>query len=174
MAADEYAKGSIAYGHNDVNNKFIICHGSRMNRKQDFLKIIVIIAATPATSGDRELIIHAFQNIQNDMTYHRATGDGSRCHLCAFCMAPSPIPVKRSICLMDKPSTNNCRSAASRFVLSQDCDRANRPRCHSSYKATPSFAYTIGEYTLDRHGVLTGPQNQQLLATLEQDGYRTK
>jgi hypothetical protein len=34
-------------------------HGSRMNRKQDFLKIIVIIAATPATSGDRELIVHA-------------------------------------------------------------------------------------------------------------------
>ena len=32
MAADEYSKGSIAYGHNDVNNKFIICHGSRMNR----------------------------------------------------------------------------------------------------------------------------------------------
>ena len=59
MAADEYAKGSIAYGHNDVNNKFIICHGSRMNRKQDFLEIVVIITATPATSGDRELIVHA-------------------------------------------------------------------------------------------------------------------
>ncbi|MDO4867768.1 MAG: hypothetical protein Q4C10_14655 [Clostridia bacterium] len=43
-----------------------------------------------------------------------------------------------------------------------------------SYKAAPSFAYIIGEYTLDRHGVLAGPQNQQLLATLEQDGYRTK
>ena len=30
-----------------------------MNRKQDFLKVVVIIAATSATSGDRELIIHA-------------------------------------------------------------------------------------------------------------------
>jgi len=45
---------------------------------------------------------------------------------------------------------------------------------YPSYKAAPSFVYTIGEYSLDRHGVLTGPQNQQLLATLEQDGYRTK
>ena len=43
-----------------------------------------------------------------------------------------------------------------------------------SYKAAPSFTYIIGDYTLDRHSVLTGPQNQQLLATLEQDGYRTK
>jgi hypothetical protein len=45
---------------------------------------------------------------------------------------------------------------------------------YPSYKAAPSFAYIIGKYTLDRHGVLTGPQNLQLLATLEQDGYRTK
>ena len=45
---------------------------------------------------------------------------------------------------------------------------------YPSYKAAPSFTYTIGDYTLDRHGVLTGPQNQQLLATLDQDGYRTK
>ena len=37
-----------------------------MNRKQDFLKVVVIIAATPATSGDREFIIHALQDIQND------------------------------------------------------------------------------------------------------------
>ena len=41
------------------NMKRLAGHGSRMNRKQDFLKIIVIIAATPATSGDRELIVHA-------------------------------------------------------------------------------------------------------------------
>ena len=45
---------------------------------------------------------------------------------------------------------------------------------YPSYKAAPSFVYTIGEYSLDRHGVLTDPQNQQLLATLEQDGYRIK
>ena len=43
-----------------------------------------------------------------------------------------------------------------------------------SYKAAPSFAYAIGEYTLDRHSVLTGPQNQQLIAILDQDGYQTK
>jgi len=42
-----------------------------MNRKQDFLEVVVIIAATPATSGDRELIIHALQDIQNDIAYHR-------------------------------------------------------------------------------------------------------
>jgi len=45
---------------------------------------------------------------------------------------------------------------------------------YPSYKAAPSFAYIIGDCNLDRHGVLTGPQNQQPLATLEQDGYRTK
>ena len=43
-----------------------------------------------------------------------------------------------------------------------------------SYQAAPSFAYIIGEYTLDRNGVLTGPRNPQLLLTLDQDGYRTK
>lgn len=37
-----------------------------------------------------------------------------------------------------------------------------------------SFAYIIGEYTLDRNGVLTGPRNSQLMLTLDQDGYRTK
>ena len=42
-----------------------------MNRKQDFLKVVVIIAAKPATSGDRELIVHALQNIQDNMAYHR-------------------------------------------------------------------------------------------------------
>ena len=43
-----------------------------------------------------------------------------------------------------------------------------------SYQAAPSFAYIIGEYTLDRNGVLTGPRNSQLMLTLDQDGYRTK
>ena len=45
---------------------------------------------------------------------------------------------------------------------------------YPSYPAAPSFAYIIGEYTLDRNGVLTGPRNSQLLLTLDQDGYRTK
>ena len=35
-------------------------------------------------------------------------------------------------------------------------------------------AYIIGEYTLDRNGVLTGPRNSQLILTLVQDGYHTK
>ena len=45
---------------------------------------------------------------------------------------------------------------------------------YPSYKAAPSFTYTIGEYTLDRHGVLTGPHNAYLLGLLAQDGYQTK
>lgn len=45
---------------------------------------------------------------------------------------------------------------------------------YPSYQAAPSFTYIIGEYTLDRNGVLTGPRNSQLLLTLDQDGYRTK
>ena len=45
---------------------------------------------------------------------------------------------------------------------------------YPSYQAAPSFAYIIGEYTLDRNGVLIGPRNSQLLLTLDQDGYRTK
>ena len=45
---------------------------------------------------------------------------------------------------------------------------------YPSYKAAPSFTYTIGDYTLDRHGVLTGPHNAYLLGFLAQDGYQTK
>ena len=45
---------------------------------------------------------------------------------------------------------------------------------YPSYQAAPSFAYIIGEYNLDRNGVLTGPRNSQLMLTLDQDGYRTK
>ena len=45
---------------------------------------------------------------------------------------------------------------------------------YPSYQAAPSFAYIIGEYTLDRNGVLTGPRNSRLMLTLDQDGYRTK
>jgi len=42
-----------------------------MNRQQDFLKVVVIITATSATSGNGELIVHALQNIQDNMAYHR-------------------------------------------------------------------------------------------------------
>lgn len=45
---------------------------------------------------------------------------------------------------------------------------------YPSYQAAPSFAYIIGEYNLDRNGVLTGPRNSQLMLTLDQDGYPTK
>ena len=45
---------------------------------------------------------------------------------------------------------------------------------YPSYKAAPSFTYTIGDYTLDRNGVLTGPHNAYLLGLLAQDGYQTK
>ena len=45
---------------------------------------------------------------------------------------------------------------------------------YPSYKAAPSFTYIIGDYTLDRHGVLTGPHNAYLLGLLAQDGYQTK
>ena len=45
---------------------------------------------------------------------------------------------------------------------------------YPSYQAAPSFAYIIGEYTLDRNGVLAGPRNSLLILTLDQDGYRTK
>ena len=45
---------------------------------------------------------------------------------------------------------------------------------YPAYQAAPSFAYNIGDYTLDRHGTLTGPHNAYLLGCLAQDGYTTK
>ena len=45
---------------------------------------------------------------------------------------------------------------------------------YPAYQAAPSFAYTIGDYTLDRQGILTGPHNAYLLGCLAQDGYTTK
>lgn len=45
---------------------------------------------------------------------------------------------------------------------------------YPAYTAAPTFAYIIGDYTLDRHGVLTGPHNAYLLGYLAQDGYQTK
>ena len=45
---------------------------------------------------------------------------------------------------------------------------------YPAFTAAPTFAYIIGDYTLDRHGVLTGPHNAYLLGLLAQDGYQTK
>ena len=42
------------------------------------------------------------------------------------------------------------------------------------YQAAPTFAYIIGDYTLDRQGILTGPRNDYPLGFLAQDGYQTK
>lgn len=42
------------------------------------------------------------------------------------------------------------------------------------YKAAPSFAYIIGDYTLDRQGILAGPYNAYLIGFLAQDGNQTK
>lgn len=45
---------------------------------------------------------------------------------------------------------------------------------YPAYQAAPTFAYIIGEYTLDRQGILTGPHNAYQLGFLAQDGYQTK
>ena len=45
---------------------------------------------------------------------------------------------------------------------------------YPAYKAAPTFAYIIGDYTLDLHGILTGPHNAYLLGCLAEDGYQTK
>ena len=45
---------------------------------------------------------------------------------------------------------------------------------YPAYQAAPTFAYIIGDYTLDRQGILTGPRNDYLLGFLAQDGYETK
>ena len=45
---------------------------------------------------------------------------------------------------------------------------------YPSYQAAPSFAYLIGDYTLDRTGTLAGPKNDYLIRTLADDGYKTK
>ncbi|HDT9894429.1 TPA: hypothetical protein RED90_003194 [Listeria monocytogenes] len=37
------------------------------------------------------------------------------------------------------------------------------------YKGTPSFAYQIGDYVVDRFGTLEGPPNDELIQTLESE-----
>ncbi len=39
------------------------------------------------------------------------------------------------------------------------------------YKAAPGFAYEIGEYTVDKEGTLTGPENPALIESLEEQGF---
>ena len=39
------------------------------------------------------------------------------------------------------------------------------------YQRAPTYAYKIGEYTVDRDGELTGPMNEDLLAFLAGQGY---
>lgn len=39
------------------------------------------------------------------------------------------------------------------------------------YKAAPSFAYEIGEYTVDKEGTLTGPENPELIESLKEQGF---
>ena len=39
------------------------------------------------------------------------------------------------------------------------------------YKAAPSFAYKIGEYTVDKEGTLTGPENPALIESLKEQGF---
>ena len=43
---------------------------------------------------------------------------------------------------------------------------------YPSYQAAPSFAYLIGDYTLNRTGTLAGPKNDYLIHTLANDGYQ--
>ena len=45
---------------------------------------------------------------------------------------------------------------------------------YPNYQAAPSFAYLIGDYTLDRTGTLEGPKNDYLIRALADDGYQTK
>ena len=45
---------------------------------------------------------------------------------------------------------------------------------YPSYQATPSFAYLIWDYTLDRTGTLAGPKNEYLIYALTEDGCRVK
>ena len=45
---------------------------------------------------------------------------------------------------------------------------------YPSYQAVHSFAYLIGDYTLDRTGTLAGPKNDYLIRALADDGYIEK
>jgi hypothetical protein len=40
-----------------------------------------------------------------------------------------------------------------------------------AYQAAPTFAYTIGKYTIDKNGTLTGQKNEMLVNTLAEQGF---
>ena len=44
----------------------------------------------------------------------------------------------------------------------------------AKYQNAPSFAYQIGEYTIDKAGTLTGPHNPELLEALEACGFQAE
>ena len=39
------------------------------------------------------------------------------------------------------------------------------------YQNAPTFAYAIGEYSVDKEGTLTGPANEALVAALQAKGF---
>ena len=41
------------------------------------------------------------------------------------------------------------------------------------YQGPPTFAYAVGDYTIDRNGTLEGPDDEQLLAELKDLGYES-
>ena len=43
---------------------------------------------------------------------------------------------------------------------------------YPSYQAAPSFAYLIGDYSLDRTGTLAEPKNDYLIRALADEGYQ--
>ena len=39
------------------------------------------------------------------------------------------------------------------------------------YQNAPTFAYAIGEYSVDKEGTLTGPANEALITALQAKGF---
>ena len=44
----------------------------------------------------------------------------------------------------------------------------------AEYQKAPTYAYVIGEYTVDRNGTLTGKRNGELLTALAERGFLTE
>ena len=42
------------------------------------------------------------------------------------------------------------------------------------YQNAPTFAYAIGEYSVDKEGTLTGPANEALITALQVRGFIAK
>ena len=41
----------------------------------------------------------------------------------------------------------------------------------ATYLGMPTAAYQVGDYTIDKHGAVTGPENSELLAAIEAQGF---